>query len=446
MRKWLILLTSSAIAAVFAVWARSGDVLEVTYADVTSGVVRREVLTSGTLEPAREVEAGAQVSGTVQTIHVDFNSHVKAGEIIARLDPSVYDAELAQARARWLQAQSDADRMQVLADDLEVKAGRARELGSRDLIPRTEIEGVELARKQANADLTAARAAVAAAAALVKQAELNRERTVIRSPIDGIVVSRNVEVGQTLAVRLESPALFRIADLSRMRLLAEIGEAEVGGVSPGTQVTFEIEALGAQQFEGRVAEVRLAPVLEAVGTSGATSSARPAASTPSPAPSTGNRTATAAAPGSATTTQGQASSSTTVSAAGAQGPSTAAGAVVSYTAIVEVDNRDGRIAPGSTAVVLLPTSRRDQATRIPNGALSFRPTPAMLAITGQRTLRLPQPAADSSAGRPAYVWKYEKGKFTPIEVRTGVSDERWTELMSGSIQPGDRLVVSAANP
>jgi HlyD family secretion protein len=135
MRKWLILLTSSAIAAVFAVWARSGDVLEVTYADVTSGVVRREVLTSGTLEPAREVEAGAQVSGTVQTIHVDFNSHVKAGEIIARLDPSVYDAELAQARARWLQAQSDADRMQVLADDLEVKAGRARELGSRDLIP-----------------------------------------------------------------------------------------------------------------------------------------------------------------------------------------------------------------------------------------------------------------------------------------------------------------------
>jgi HlyD family secretion protein len=220
MRRYLFLLPLPIAAAVVALYSTRAPSLTISYADVTAGAVSREVLTSGTFEPAGIVDVGSQVSGTIQSLDADFNSPVKAGQIVARLDPSAFDAELAQARGRVIQAQGEAERMKVLEDDLRVKLGRARELASQELIARVELEGAELAAKQANADLIAARAAVASAQALLKQAEVNRAHTIIRSPIDGIVVSRNVEVGQTLAARLESPVLFRIADLRRMRLLA----------------------------------------------------------------------------------------------------------------------------------------------------------------------------------------------------------------------------------
>ena len=118
---------------------------------------------------------------------------------------------------------------------------------------------------------------------------------------------------------------------------------------------------------------------------------------------------------------------------------------MSYTAIVDVDNADLSIAPGNTAIVVLPTARRDEVVRVPNNALSFRPSPAVLEATDQESLNVSAPAANNDAGkgRAGYVWKYENGKFVPIEVRTGIADESWTEILSGPIQPGDRLVTSA---
>jgi HlyD family secretion protein len=210
------------------------------------------VLTTGTLEPATEVNAGTQVSGTIQALQVDFNARVKAGQIIAQLDPAVYDTALAQARAGLIQAEADAERARIEADDASVKAGRASELESQALITQAELDTAQRAAKEASAELVAARATARASAAAVEQARINRDRTIIRSPIDGVVVSRNVEVGQTLAASLESPVLFRIADLRKMHLLAEISEADVGGVQHGSLVRFEIESLGPQQFSGPV--------------------------------------------------------------------------------------------------------------------------------------------------------------------------------------------------
>jgi HlyD family secretion protein len=456
-RHWVLLATLviSSVVATIAILGSRKPSLQVQVAPATTGAVAREVLTSGTLEPASVVDAGTQVSGTIQSLHADFNSKLKAGDVIAELDPSVYDSELAQARSEVIEADASVQEMRIFADDARTKAERARALSAKGLITLAEHDAALLAEKDIAAKLTAARAAAGAARAALRQAKITRSRTVIRSPIDGVVVSRNVEVGQTLAASVQSPVLFRIADLRRMHLLAEVGEAEVGGVQRGTPVTFEIEALGSKRFTGTVTEVRLQPIqtaasstISAAATSGSQSSSSsrspasgPAPGAATPAASIGTTPAQPAAPGS-TAAAGAAPAGPGSTAAAGAAP---AGGVVSYTAIVEVDNSDNRIPPGSTAVVLLPTARRAAVLRVPNRALAFRPAPDVLRATGQTEMQLPRPDAenDPTKGRQAIVWKYERGMFVPIDVRIGIADERWTEILAGSIQPGDQVVTDA---
>ena len=418
--------------------------LNVAHAQVTNGDIAREVLTSGTLEPAEAVDVGTQVSGTIQSLHADFNASVAAGQVIAQLDPSVYDSELAQARAALIETEGEAQRAQVMADDAKVKAERARELGGRDLITGVEIETAVLAAKQTAAELAAARAAARAASAMVDEARVNRERTTIRSPIDGIVISRAVEVGQTLAASVSSPTLFRIAALGRMHLMADVSEAEVGGIRPGSPVTFEESnrsASGRSRESCRRSGSSRRSWLRGDASGGSSGGS---ASTPQPVGTSGSSSSSSS---SATPSTGTSTSAGTA-AAGAASSTTAApaGSVVSYTAVINVDNRDHAIAPGSTAIVFLPTARRAAVTRIPNAATSFRPAADVLEATGQKGLMVPELEQDQSrpGGRKALVWKLESGKFVPIEVSVGISDERWTELLSGSIKPGDALVTSAA--
>jgi multidrug efflux pump subunit AcrA (membrane-fusion protein) len=161
-------------------------------------------MTTGTLKPARAVDAGTQVSGTIQSLAADFNTRVRAGQVIARLDPATYESHVAQARATLLAAESNVLRLKTIVEDAHVKLERARELAAQDLSPRTELESAEVTSKQALADLRAAEAEARAARAMLAQAQVNRDHTVIRSPIDGVVVNRAVETGQTVAeLRLE---------------------------------------------------------------------------------------------------------------------------------------------------------------------------------------------------------------------------------------------------
>ena len=457
----LVALFSLASVMLAAFCSSRTPALAIQFAEASTGPIAREVLTSGTLEPARVVDTGTQISGTVQFLYADFNSKLKEGQVIAQLDPSVYDSQLAQARAGVLEAEGAVQEMQVAADDSQTKAQRAAELVERDLITRAEYDTAQLAAKEAAAKLTAARAAAAAARAALQQAQVNRRRTSIHSPIDGVVVSRNVEVGQTLAASIESPVLFRIADLSRMHLLADVGEAEVAGVQVGTPVTFAIESLGPQRFTGTVAEVRLQPVQQAAAmagtanTAGTASSSQPAGTSGTSTPSAGrasgaaNTSPSSPAPGGGSTpapgmtAPQQAAPASGGSGSGASPPS---GGVVSYTAIIEVDNHDHRIPPGSTAIVTLPTSRRSSVLRVPNRALGFRPTPDVLRAAGQEAAAVPRAPSggDPASGRQAILWKFDRGKFVPIDVRIGVSDENWTEIVSGPIQAGEALVTAAA--
>ncbi len=425
--------------------------IRVAYGQVTMGPIVREVMSSGTLEPATSVDAGAQVSGTVQSLEADFNSVVRAGQVIATLDPSSYDTKVTEARAQLIQARSEAERTSLVAKDAALKLSRAQDLASRDLITEAELDAARVTSKQADAEHAAAAAAVQLANAEYEEARVLRDRTIIRSPIDGIVVNRSVEVGQTLASSFESPVLFSIANLERMRLLAEIDEADVGGVREGTPVTFTVESLGNQQFTGQVVAVRLQPIAQqpnAVGTSGSSGSSQPA-SRASAAPATQSaRSTQSSSPASQSATGQSAASTSSATAANSSqastSPSVPAGSVISYTAVVDVDNSDGRLTPGATAVLNVPAARRSDAIRIPNRALAFHPPADVLEQAGQSEdvgTKGPGPEADPAKGRAAQVWTFEDGRFKPIAVRVGLSDGEWTELLSGEVRVGDRLVT-----
>jgi HlyD family secretion protein len=454
----IVLATAGAVLALAAFLVSVLDrhePLAVTTVEVTRGPVRRQVFATGVVQPVRTVDVGAQVSGTIQSLEADFNSPVRTGQVIARLDPSVYRTRLIEAQGKAGQAEGEAIRLRTVLDDARVKLQRAQELTNQDLVPKTELEAAQLTVRQTEAELKAAQAATAAARAEIAQEQVNLEHTIIRSPVDGIVIDRLVDPGQTLASSLQTPILFRIADLRKMQILAEIGEGDVGGVRPGSPVSFAIEAIGQQSFNGVVRDVRLQPIVEqpAAATGGAGTSATPVATSGSPTSPTASNTAGSAASTSSSPTSSAATQTTAVGAQTTTSSNTQTAAttkpagtgVVNYAAVIDLDNSDGRLTPGSTAILTLDGAERPDAVRIPNTALSFRPSAAVLDAIEQQPPALERTtAAGRGLSRRAYVWKYENRRFVPILVETGLADDRWTEVIGGSLQPGDVLITSAA--
>ena len=441
-----------AIVAI-AVIARDENHLQVQTADVTSGPIARRILVSGTLEPARMVEVGSQVSGTIASLPVDFSSRVKAGQVIARLDPALFETRLAEAEAGLARAQAERARRLAALDDARMKLENAQTLAGDQQLARAELDLARTAMLQASADVKGAEADIAAARAVVTEARLSLDRTIIRSPIDGVVIGRHVDVGQTIAASVQAPILFTIGDLRRMRLLAEVPEGEVGGVQRGSQVSFDIESIGGRAFTGTVADVRLSPqVAPATATNaGATATPAPAGISSSTPVATSGTTPQAGTPASGTAAPpgGQAPSSSPATPAT---PTTstqqtaATMGVVTYIAVIDVDAASQDIPPGSTAIVTLAGSERTQAVRIPNNTLAFAPSASSFAAVGQEPPVLNRPDSDSRkrpSTRKGHVWKFENNRFVPIPVETGIADDSWTELVSGDVRPGDRLVTAA---
>jgi HlyD family secretion protein len=457
------------VVAIMVLVARQKDErppFEVTRVDVTRGTISRRVMATGTVQPARTVEVGAQVSGTLQSIEADFNQPVRARQVIARLDPSTYQSQLAEAQARLQQAQGERERRRVAVDDANARLARTESLSRGSLVPQAELDLARTTAKQAAAELKAAEAAVDGTRALITEAQVSLNHTIIRSPINGIIVSRHVDVGQTVAAAVQTPVLFTVADLRRMQLLAEIAEGDVGGVRPGSRVTFRIESIGEQEFEGMVSAVRLQPLVEqaAASTSGSGGTAQatvgtsgtpgPSAASPAPtatsAPAAGTATTPRGASGAQPTTSqppssSSSSSSTATPPAASTAPTPAGRGVVTYTAVVDVDNVKGAMPPGATAILELGGSERHDVIRIPNNAVTFRPSEATFAAIDQEPPLLEAPRVPRrrslDATRGGYVWKFENGRFVPIVVELGIADDSWTELVRGDIQPGDMLVT-----
>jgi HlyD family secretion protein len=301
---------------------RGGPEIQVNTSPITRGDIIDSVGATGTLQAVTTVQVGSQVSGNIQWLGADFNSIVRKGQQIARLDPSLFQTQVEQARANLTRAKADVERNRVGVDDAQIKFNRAKELTGRSLMPQSELDAAKSTLDAARAQLQSADAQVVQAQAAVNQADVNLEHTVITAPIDGIVTSRSVDVGQTVAASLQSPTLFVIAaDLTKMQVNANIDEADVGRIRPAQRVTFRVDAYPAEEFTGTVAQIRLQPVVVQN--------------------------------------------------------------VTTYGTVIDVPNQELKLKPGMTANVKIEIARRTDVPRVPTAALRFRPTPEVFAALNQ---------------------------------------------------------------
>lgn len=375
----VLILLAVATLSLGAFYSQRGDSRpEVTTAAVSRGSIVSEVAATGTLEAVSAVEVGSQISGSVEALYADFNSVVRRGQVLARLEPSLYESATEQARANLVKAEADLERLQLNVADAETKRGRSQALWERQLVSANDMEASDVTLRLAQAQARAAEAQVTQVAASLKQAQLNLAKTVILSPIDGIVVARNVDVGQTVAASLQAPTLFVIAaDLTRMQLKASIDEADVGRIAPGQAVAFTVDAYPGDPFNGVVEQVRLNPVVEQN--------------------------------------------------------------VVTYAAIISAPNPALKLRPGMTANATVQISRRENVLTVPAAALRVRPDADMLKLLGAEPAAAA--AVSASPMGMATIWISEASAIRPVRVRTGVTDATAVEIVEGSIEEGARVVT-----
>ena len=321
---------------------------------ISRGVIDQSISANGTLNPVVLVNVGTQVSGTVRKLHVDFNDKVTTGEILAELDPSLFQAQVQQSEASLLNAQATLK----LA---KIKAKQADELVAKNFISKTQ-------RDEAQQALEAAQAQVASSKAQLARDRTNLRNSIIRSPISGVVVARNVDLGQTVAASFQTPTLFQIAkDLTEMQIDTSIAEADIGSIYLGQPVKFTVDTFPNREFEGSVRQIRLNPTIQQN--------------------------------------------------------------VVTYNVVVGVTNKDGKLLPGMTAHVIITLNHRDDALRIPNTALRFKP-----GNNGSES-----PEKHRSKGTTVY--KLVDGAAVPVKIKTGVADTTYTEVLSGDLKEGDEIIL-----
>ncbi|MGY4517041.1 efflux RND transporter periplasmic adaptor subunit [Lysobacter sp. HA18] len=282
-------------------------------AKVDRGDIRVVISSTGQLSAISTVVVGSEVSGKVTDVLVDYNDHVHKGQVLARIDPSTYEAQIAQGSAQINAAQATAAEAEAALRNAQVDYTRKAELGKQKLVAQADVDLALSTLQRARATLTANRAQIAQQQAGARTARLNLGRTEIHSPVDGVVLTRSIEPGQTVAASLQAPELFKLAeDLSKMKIELAVDEADIGQVAPGMRATFTVDAYPDRRFVGEVSQVRL----------------------------------------SATTTNN----------------------VVTYPVVIQVDNRDGKLLPGMTANAEIEVSSRDNVLRVPNAALRYKPT------------------------------------------------------------------------
>src|SRR6185369_13474313 len=240
------------LGGAFLVWRGRDEEVRYATAAVDRGDVVEVVGATGAVQAVTTVQVGSQVSGTIQSLTADFNSTVHKGQVLARLDPSLFQARVEQARANLTSARANLDKSKAEVEDTRQKYERAKKLAAEQLLPESDLETAKANQEAAQAQVKASQAAVSQAAASVNQAQVDMTHTVITSPIDGVVVARNVDVGQTVAASLQAPVLFVIAqDLRELQVNASIDEADVGRVKEGQEVDFRVDAYPDQTFAGR---------------------------------------------------------------------------------------------------------------------------------------------------------------------------------------------------
>jgi HlyD family secretion protein len=322
MKRLLLLMIAAVLAGaagLAAYYRNSGDSdPALTTAVVTRGPVVERVQATGTLQAVTTVQVGTQVSGTISALYADFNSKVRKGQVLARLEPSLFQTQVDQASATVQRLQADADRASVEVEDAHVKLRRAEQLSAQQLIPASDLDAARTAARQAEAALKSARAQIVQARAALNQNNVNLGHTTITAPVDGVVVSRSVDVGQTVAATMQAPTLFVLAeDLTHMQVNASIDESDIGRIQAGQAVAFQVDAYPNDTFHGTVRQIRLEPVVDQN--------------------------------------------------------------VVSYVTVIDVENPELKLKPGMTATVSVEVARTDDGLRVPNAAFRYQPAVASTA-------------------------------------------------------------------
>ena len=356
---------------------------KVTTVEVTRGDLVQATSATGSLEAVTTVKVGSQVSGIVQTLYADFNDIVKRGQTLARLDPSLFQTQVEQAEANLIRAEADVERLNVTRDAAKLALDRTAKLAAKRLVSEADLEAAQVELATADAQVKSAEASVAQSKASLNQARVNLEHTVITSPIDGIVVSRDVDTGQTVAASMQAPTLFVLAaDLAEMHLNASIDESDVGQIEAGQVVSFRVDAYPDEAFAGRVAQVRLQPVVSQN--------------------------------------------------------------VVTYATVIDVENPQLKLKPGMTATVTIEVARRADALMVPAAALRFKPTAAMkAALSTEADGPAPSCAGVASCGT---MWVYDGSAIRGVTVRTGITNGTAIEILDAPVSEGTAAISAITLP
>ncbi len=359
---------------------------------IERGPVISVVTATGSINPVVSVQVGTQVSGMIRSLHADFNSVVKAGEIIATIDPEPFRARRDQAASNLEMAKANVARAKNEQAQRQRELSRAKSLAAQQFVSQNDVDMALTNAQGADAQVNVAIAQVKQAEAALNAADLDLKYTTIRSPVNGIVVARNVEVGQTVAASFATPNLYLIAlDLTKMQVDTNVSESDIGGITEGKEATFTVDAYPGIPFAGNIRQVRLAPI--------------------------------------------------------------AVQNVVTYNVVIGVDNKDLRLKPGMTANVSIVVAQRDNVLKIPNAALRFMPQksePNASRVTaaksaGEEASVPPLMAADGPP--PRAIWKQtENGEPVAVMVQTGISDGASTEIVSGAVTDGDEVLVGIEQP
>lgn len=390
LRRWgppagvLLVVALVAVGLVLRTTGEKGPRYEYLTAPATRGDLQAIVSATGNLKGVDTVEIGAEVNGKIKAVHVDFNDQVRAGDLLCEIDPQQLTAGRDQARAQLTAAEAEHRNRVATAQEARMAAERSKELGQEGIVSSQQFEAALAASQRAAAAVQSAAAQIIVARAALNNAQTALDKAWIRSPMDGVVLSRNVELGQTVIASLQSPVLFTIAkDLKNMELTVAIDEADIGQVREGQRATFTVDAYPERTFQ---AEVRLI-----------------------------------------------------------QNVATVQDNVVTYQARLTVDNDALLLRPGMTATVNVLTAERTDVLLVPNAALRFKPPgaiqsrpPPFMPYRGP-----PRPAAgpQNAEDRTKAVWTLQDGAPARVPVEVGLTDGSFTEVTQGAIEPGAALLT-----
>jgi HlyD family secretion protein len=397
----IVVLLVAAIAAGVYFYSKREPEAEYKTLPVERGSIISTVSATGTLNAVVTVQVGTQVSGTISQLYVDFNSQVKKGQPIAQIDPALFTSSVQQARGNVLNAEASVARARVTAADAKRTLGRNRTLLAEGIISQADLDASQLAYDTALAGIRAAEAQVMQTRGALRTAETNLNNATIRSPVDGTVVSRAVDVGQTVAASFQTPTLFTIAqDLTKMQIDTSVDESDISRLKVGQSANFTVDAYPELQFTGKVNQIRNAPVV----------------------------------------TQN----------------------VVTYVAVIGVDNKDLKLKPGMTANVSVQIEKKDNVLKVPSSALRFKPKEkeskgekgkgAQEEKGGRSGKGGGAPGqkhggargAGAAAGQKVYLLNEEQ-KPVPVTIKTGITDGTFVELVEGNLKENDEVIIEQVN-